>query len=162
MPNDTAPPPLSDEQLARYSRQIQLPQVGVAGQAKVSAAHALVIGVGGLGCPAAMYLAASGIGKLTLVDYDQVELSNLQRQIAHTTADIGKLKTDSARETCLALNPLVSIDTVDTVLDDDEMVEYVAHADVVLDCTDNFPTRFAINAFCWQHGIPLVLSLIHI
>ncbi len=147
---------LSEQQRLRYSRQIQLPQVGEEGQARIRAAHALVVGVGGLGCPAAMYLAASGIGRLTLVDYDQVELSNLQRQIAHTTADIGKLKTESARETCLALNPEVEIDTVSTALDDEELEEQVRNADVALDCSDNFPTRFAMNAYCWRHGVPLV------
>ena len=91
---------LNETQRQRYSRQIQLPQVGLDGQQKLTVAHALVVGVGGLGCPAAMYLAAAGVGRLTLVDYDQVELSNLQRQIAHTTDDIGKLKTESARFTC--------------------------------------------------------------
>lgn len=147
---------LSEQQRERYSRQIQLPQVGVEGQQKLTLAHALVVGVGGLGCPAAMYLAAAGVGRLTLVDYDQVELSNLQRQIAHTTRDIGKLKTESARETCLALNPEVQIETISNVLDDEELEEQVKHVDIALDCSDNFPTRFALNAFCWKHRVPLV------
>jgi adenylyltransferase/sulfurtransferase len=147
---------LTEEQRKRYSRQIQLPQVGVEGQQKLHEAHALVVGVGGLGCPAAMYLAAAGVGRLTLVDYDQVELSNLQRQIAHTTQDIGKLKTESARETCLALNPEVQIDTVSNVLDDEELEEQVKRVDIALDCSDNFPTRFALNAYCWRHQVPLV------
>ncbi|MDH3451692.1 MAG: molybdopterin-synthase adenylyltransferase MoeB [Gammaproteobacteria bacterium] len=147
---------LSEAQRTRYSRQIQLPQVGVAGQEKLTVAHALVVGVGGLGCPAAMYLAAAGVGRLTLVDYDQVELSNLQRQIAHTTNDIGKLKTESAKETCLALNPEVQVETISNVLDDEELEAQVKRVDVALDCSDNFPTRFALNAFCWQHRVPLV------
>ncbi|MDH3713486.1 MAG: molybdopterin-synthase adenylyltransferase MoeB [Gammaproteobacteria bacterium] len=147
---------LTEEQRKRYSRQIQLPQVGVEGQQKLNVAHALVVGMGGLGCPAAMYLAAAGVGRLILVDYDQVELSNLQRQIAHTTQDIGKLKTESARETCVALNPEVQIETVSNVLDDEELEEQVKRVDIALDCSDNFPTRFALNDFCWRHKVPLV------
>ena len=147
---------LNAQQLERYSRQIQLSQIGTTGQEKLSKSHALIIGCGGLGSPATMYLAASGIGKLTLVDYDLVELSNLQRQIAHFSHDIGKLKTDSAQETCLALNPEVEINLLSEVLDEEELPKVVAGANVVLDCSDNFPTRFAINTACVQQKIPLV------
>ena len=103
-----------------------------------------------------MYLAAAGVGRLTLVDYDMVELSNLQRQIAHGTADIGKLKTESARESCLALNPGIQIDLVSVAPDDDELDRLVAEADIVLDGCDNFPTRYAVNAACVRHRKPLV------
>ena len=138
------------EQTDRYSRQILLPQIGADGQEKLLASHALIMGMGGLGCPIAMYLAA------TLVDFDMVELSNLQRQIAHATADIGRLKTESARDTCLALNPGIRVDLVSAAPDDDELDALVAAADIVIDGCDNFPTRYAINAACVRHRKPLV------
>ena len=144
------------EQTDRYSRQILLPQIGADGQEKLLASHALIMGMGGLGCPIAMYLAAAGVGRLTLVDFDMVELSNLQRQIAHATADIGRLKTESARDTCLALNPGIRVDLVSAAPDDDELDALVAAADIVIDGCDNFPTRYAINAACVRHRKPLV------
>lgn len=147
---------MTPEQKNRYSRQILLPQIGEAGQEKLLASHALIMGMGGLGSPIAMYLAAAGVGHLTLVDFDMVELSNLQRQIAHGTADIGKLKTESARESCLALNPDIRIDLVSVAPDDEELDALVAAADIVLDGCDNFPTRYAVNAACVRHRKPLV------
>jgi molybdopterin/thiamine biosynthesis adenylyltransferase len=147
---------MNDEQLLRYSRQLMLTGVDVAGQEKWLAARVLVVGLGGLGCPAAMYLAAAGIGQLTLVDHDTVDLSNLQRQIAHTTAGIGRYKVDSARDTLMALNPSVVVDTVPHRLDVAELAALVAAHDAVLDCTDNFNVRFALNAACVQARVPLV------
>ncbi len=147
---------MNDEQLLRYSRQILLPQVDTAGQARLLAARVLVIGLGGLGSPAAMYLAAAGIGELVLVDFDDVELSNLQRQIAHTTADIGRHKVDSAADTLRALNPETKVETIAGMLEGEVLAAEVARADIVLDCSDNFATRFALNAACVAAATPLV------
>ena len=145
-----------DQQLLRYSRQILLPEVGVEGQQQLAKSHALIIGLGGLGSPAAMYLAAAGVGTLTLCDFDQVDLSNLQRQILHRTADIGREKTDSAARTLQALNPEVELHTRHKRLDATGLAEAVASADVVLDCSDNFATRFAVNQACVAARKPLV------
>lgn len=147
---------MDDETLLRYSRQIMLPQLGVEGQQRLCDAHVLVIGVGGLGSPVAMYLAAAGIGTLTLVDDDTVDLSNLQRQIVHNTDRIGQSKTGSASTTLHALNPLSEVRTVNSRLQDDALDAAVADADAVVDCSDNFATRFALNRTCRAHGIPLV------
>jgi len=147
---------MNDEQLERYSRHINLPQLGQAGQQKLVDSHALIVGMGGLGSPVALYLAASGVGKLTLADFDTVELSNLQRQIAHTTDRIGEHKTHSARTACLQLNPGIEIDTIDYALDEDDMDGIVSKVDIVVEGSDNFPTRFAVNAACVQHRKPLV------
>lgn len=147
---------MNDEQLLRYSRHILLPQIGFEGQQRLARAHALIVGLGGLGSPAAMYLAASGVGRLTLCDGDRVELSNLQRQILHTTASVGRVKTDSAAQTLHALNPEVSISALARRLDADALGSQVATADVVLDCSDNFATRFALNAACMRLRKPLV------
>lgn len=141
---------------SRYSRHISLEQIGEAGQAKISASHVLVVGLGGLGSPAALYLAAAGVGKLTFADFDTVELSNLQRQVAHTTARVGELKTHSARQACLDINPECRIETIDFALDEDDLDPLVATCTVVLDCSDNFSTRFAVNAACVRHAVPLV------
>lgn len=149
-------PELTDAQLARYSRQIILPQVGVEGQQALLRATALVIGAGGLGSPVAMYLAAAGVGRLVLVDYDRVDLSNLQRQILHGTDDIGRSKVESARDTLASLNPEVRVETLERQLDADELLEQARAADVVVDASDNFETRFAINAACVAAGTPLV------
>jgi len=146
----------SDEQLLRYSRQMMLPEIDAEGQQRLAAARVLIIGLGGLGSAASVYLAAAGAGHLVLVDYDRVDLSNLQRQIVHTTPDIGKLKVDSAREYLSALNPDVKISTIDHMLDDDELEREVAAADVVVDASDNFNTRFANNAICVKTKTPLV------
>lgn len=140
----------------RYSRHTSLQQIGEAGQAKIGQSHILIVGLGGLGSPAALYLAAAGIGKLSFADFDTVETSNLQRQIAHTDARVGQLKTASAREGCLAINPHCVIETLDYALEAEELDELIPQCTVVLDCSDNFPTRFAVNAACVKHRVPLV------
>lgn len=155
-PPNKALPPLNPEQAERYSRQIQLPQIGKNGQQQLLAARALIIGMGGLGAPVAMYLAAAGVGHLVISDYDQVDLSNLQRQIIHRTADIGRLKTDSAHDQLLALNPDIRITTLSHTLADDELQQQIEAADVVIDCSDNFATRFGLNRLCVASGTPLV------
>ncbi len=147
---------MDDEQLLRYSRQIMLPQVGVEGQQRLLDARALIVGLGGLGSPAAMYLAAAGVGHLVLVDGDCVDLSNLQRQIIHTTEDLGRPKVHSARETVRALNPQVEAGAIETRLDRTQLLEQVRQCDVVLDASDNFATRFAVNDACVQAGVALV------
>ena len=147
---------MTPEQRERYSRHINLPQIGEEGQQRLLESHALIVGVGGLGSPVALYLAASGVGKLTLVDFDVVELSNLQRQIAHTTGRIGELKTHSAKEACLALNPDIQIETIDYELERDELFERVAQSTVVIEGSDNFPTRFLVNEACVANKVPLV------
>jgi adenylyltransferase/sulfurtransferase len=147
---------MNDEQLLRYSRQIMLPDVDLDGQDKLLAARVLIIGLGGLGSPVAMYLAAAGVGHLTLVDFDAVDLTNLQRQIVHTTARIGMNKAASAAQSLRELNPGVKIETIEKLLATDELVAQVKLATVVVDCTDNFQTRFAINAACVAAKVPLV------
>lgn len=147
---------LSDEQLLRYSRQIMLPDVEINGQETWLNSTVLIIGLGGLGSPVAMYLAAAGVGELVLVDDDEVELSNLQRQIAHNSKRIGAPKVDSARNTIAALNPDVRVKALYERLDDEALNRLVAAVDLVVDCTDNFTTRFAINRACFQHMKPLV------
>ena len=147
---------LEDEQLLRYSRQIMLPQVDAAGQMRLLESTVLVVGLGGLGAPVAMYLAAAGVGNLIVVDDDEVDLSNLQRQIIHTTADVGRPKVDSARDALLALNPELTITTVEARLEGALLRELVDEADVVVDACDNFATRFAINEACFASGTPLV------
>ena len=147
---------MNPQQRVRYGRHIQLDAIGESGQRKLLASRALIVGAGGLGSPAAMYLATSGVGHLVLSDYDQVELSNLQRQIVHTTADIGRLKTDSARDTLLRLNPTIEVSALGYALDGEELDQQVAAADVVLDCSDNFETRFQLNAACLRQARPLV------
>lgn len=147
---------MDDSQLLRYSRHILLNEVGVEGQERIMQARALIIGVGGLGSPAAMYLATAGIGHLTLVDHDTVDATNLQRQIAHTEARIGMAKVESARTTLLAINPGLQITALAERADAARLEVLVAQADVVLDCSDNFSTRHALNAACVRHGVPLV------
>jgi len=147
---------MDDPQLLRYSRQILLPQIGIEGQQRLLNARALVIGVGGLGSPVAMYLAASGVGQLVLVDHDKVELSNLQRQIAHTTERIGVAKVTSAQHTLAALNPEVQVTAIIGQLDPGALVEQVRLADAVVDCSDNFATRFALNRVCVANRTPLI------
>ncbi|HRW66677.1 MAG TPA: molybdopterin-synthase adenylyltransferase MoeB [Candidatus Competibacter sp.] len=147
---------MTDDELLRYSRQILLPEFDIDGQERLRRSRALIVGLGGLGSPVAMYLAAAGVGRLTLVDFDRVDLSNLQRQIVHRTADIGRLKVESARDTLLALNPSVAVTTLPQALDEAELREQVRQADVVVDACDNLPTRLAINAACVRAGVPLV------
>lgn len=147
---------MNDDQLLRYSRQIMLPDVDLEGQEKLLNARVLIVGLGGLGSPVAMYLAAAGVGKLILADFDEVDLSNLQRQIIHNNARIGHNKAQSAAQTLRALNPEIEINCVDTKLDASTLKELVASVDVVADCTDNFAIRFALNAACVAEKVPLV------
>lgn len=147
---------MRDEQLLRYSRQIMLPEMDVAGQQKLLDATVLIIGMGGLGCPAAMYLASAGVGKLIIADDDTVELTNLQRQIAHNQNDIGKPKVASALETLSNLNSDVVLETIQGRLAGDDLEQAIKNSTVVLDATDNFASRFAINEGCLTHGVPLV------
>jgi len=147
---------MNDQQLQRYSRQILMPQIDFDGQQKLLQSHALIIGLGGLGSPASLYLAAAGVGNLTLVDFDTVDLSNLQRQIIHRTADLGRPKIESARDNLLALNPDIRIDTLPGPLDEHALLAAVQAADTVLDCTDNFASRHAINRACVTARKPLV------
>ncbi len=147
---------MNDEQLLRYSRHLMLPQMDVAGQKALLDATVLVIGMGGLGCPAAMYLASSGVGQLVLADDDTVDLSNLQRQIAHGTDNIGMSKVASAAEAIARLNDTIRVTTLDKRLEGEALEEAVKGADVILDCTDNFSTRFAINAAAVKRQVPLV------
>ncbi|MEB0134185.1 molybdopterin-synthase adenylyltransferase MoeB [Actimicrobium sp. CCC2.4] len=147
---------MNDHQLLRYSRHILLDEIDIDGQQKISAAHALIIGAGGLGSPAALYLASAGTGTITLADPDTVDLTNLQRQIVHTTDRIGQPKVASARLTLAAINPDIVIVALDERLDDARLDALVRTATVVLDCTDNFVTRHAINRACVAHKVPLV------
>jgi molybdopterin/thiamine biosynthesis adenylyltransferase len=147
---------VDDRQLQRYSRHILLEEIGIEGQQRISASRMLLIGAGGLGSPAALYLASAGVGRLTLVDSDRVDLTNLQRQVLHTTERIGQLKTSSARSALHALNPEVEVVEVPRRVGPDELDPLVAQADVVLDCSDNFTTRYALNRACVRHARPLV------
>ena len=147
---------MNDNQLLRYSRQIMLPQVDIEGQEKLLNAHVLIIGAGGLGSPAALYLAAGGVGSLTIYDDDEVDLSNLQRQITHYTSDIGTDKVISTQATLNKINPDIQVLGVKQRLQGEALAIEVAKADIVLDCSDNFTTRFAINAACVQYQTPLV------
>lgn len=147
---------MDDQQLLRYSRQILLPQIDAPGQQTLLDARVLVVGAGGLGSPAAMYLASAGVGHIVIADDDVVELSNLQRQILHGESDLGRPKVESARDTLHDLNPDVAVTTLHTRLDKPGLQEQVEQADLVLDASDNFTTRFAVNAACVQHGTPLV------
>lgn len=147
---------MTDDQLLRYSRHLLLNEVGVEGQERILQAHALVIGAGGLGSPVALYLATAGVGRITLVDDDVVDLTNLQRQIAHNMADVGEYKAKSAMNKIANINPEVQVRPVLARADAALLDELVVEADVVLDCCDNFATRHAINAACVKHGKPLV------
>ena len=147
---------MNDDQLLRYSRQILLPQFGIEGQQALLDAHVLIVGLGGLGSPVAMYLAAAGVGQLTLADHDTVDLSNLQRQILHRSANIGQPKVDSAQHNLAELNDGVQINTLNRKLDDESLDALVDQVDAVVDATDNFDIRFAINRACVRHKKPLV------
>jgi molybdopterin/thiamine biosynthesis adenylyltransferase len=147
---------MNDEQLLRYSRHVLLEDIDVAGQEKLLTSHALVIGAGGLGSAAAPYLAAAGVGKITLVDYDQVELTNLQRQIMHTQASIGQNKVASGKSFLHRLNPGVEVEAIATKADDNLLDRLLPTVNIVLDCTDNFATRQMINRLCVKYHTPLV------
>ncbi len=147
---------MNDNQLLRYSRQIMLPQIDIEGQQKLLSANVLIVGAGGLGSPVAMYLAAAGVGHLVIYDDDSVDLSNLQRQIIHHTADIGSAKVISSVNTLKNLNPDVKITAVKAKLEGELLENEVKNADIVLDCSDNFKTRFAINSACVKYQKSLV------
>ncbi|MFZ5555202.1 MAG: HesA/MoeB/ThiF family protein [Pseudomonadota bacterium] len=147
---------MNDEQLLRYSRHILLPELGIEGQERILAGHALVVGAGGLGSPVALYLASAGVGRLTLCDGDTVDLTNLQRQIVHRVDAVGMLKVESARRTLATINAEVRVEALAERLDEAAISALVRDADVVLDCSDNFPTRHAVNRACVAHRKPLV------
>ncbi len=147
---------MNDTQLLRYSRHILLDDIGIEGQQRLLDAHALVIGAGGLGSPAALYLASGGVGRITLVDDDEVDLTNLQRQVMHTSERIGQPKVDSGRAALLAINPDIDVTALRERASGARLRELVSTATVVLDCSDNFATRHAVNRACVQEGKPLV------
>jgi len=147
---------MNDDQLLRYSRHILLDELGIEGQQRLLAAHALVIGAGGLGSPVLLYLGTAGVGRITLVDHDTVDLTNLQRQIAHNLARVGRPKAESARDTVAAINPEVQFVPLVERADAARLDALVCTADVVIDCSDNFATRHAVNAACIAHRKPLV------
>lgn len=147
---------LSDQELLRYSRQILLPQIDVDGQLRLKQGRVLIVGLGGLGSPVSLYLAAAGVGELHLADFDTVDLTNLQRQIVHDSNSVGQSKVDSAMARLSALNPDVRLVPHARALDEDSLAAAVAAVDLVLDCTDNFGTREAVNAACMAAGKPLV------
>lgn len=151
---------MNDEQLLRYSRQILLPQFGVEGQERLMASTVLVVGAGGLGSPVALYLAAAGVGRLVIADFDRVDLTNLQRQILHATDRIGTPKAESARRTLHALNPEIEIVPIGRKLEAELLQEQVAASDAVVDASDNFATRFAVNAACVATGRPLIAGAV--
>lgn len=147
---------MNDDQLLRYSRHIMLDEIGIEGQERFLAAHALIVGAGGLGGPAALFLASAGVGTITLADDDTVDLTNLQRQIAHTTARVGQPKVESAAQALQAINPEVRIQPLRTRVEGAALDALVQAADVVLDCSDNYATRQTVNAACVRQGTPLV------
>ena len=147
---------MKDSQLLRYARHILLDEFGIEAQEKLLAARVLVLGAGGLGSPAALYLASAGVGHIILADHDTIELSNLQRQILHTDTRVGRLKAESGRETMLALNPDIEVEVRTTRMEPESLLSEIATVDVVLDCTDNFATRHAVNKACVTHRKPLV------
>jgi len=153
---DTPRENMDDEQLLRYSRHILLPQLGIDGQEKFRRARALIVGAGGLGSPVALYLASAGVGTLTICDNDAVDLTNLQRQIVHRNDSIGSPKAESARRTLAAINPEVTVNALVERLAGARLEQLVLESDIVLDCSDNFTTRYAINRACVAHRKPLV------
>lgn len=157
-----APPPvdLSREEILRYSRHLIMPEVGLQGQLRLKRSKVLLIGAGGLGSPAAMYLAAAGVGRIGLVDFDLVDLTNLHRQVIHGTADVGRSKLDSAAESIHAINPHVDVDKHEVLLSSENALEILGKYDVVVDGTDNFPTRYLVNDACVMLGKPNVYGSI--
>jgi adenylyltransferase/sulfurtransferase len=151
---DGSLPQLSNEEIKRYSRHLIMPEVGLDGQRRIKAGSVLCIGAGGLGSPAAMYLAAAGVGTIGLVDFDVVDYSNLQRQIIHSTPDVGRSKLDSAADRLRAMNPHVDVRTYDTALSSENALDLFGPYDVILDGTDNFPTRYLTNDACVLMGKP--------
>ncbi|MDR0549342.1 MAG: molybdopterin-synthase adenylyltransferase MoeB [Deltaproteobacteria bacterium] len=155
------PQTLNPEEIVRYSRHLLLPEVGVAGQKKLKNAKALIVGLGGLGSPVALYLAAAGVGALGLVDFDRVELSNLQRQIIHGSNDLSRFKTDSAKERLLTINPNITVKTYPVLLNKDNAMEILQDYDLILDGSDNFPARYLLNDAAFFLGRPLIYGSIY-
>lgn len=147
---------MNDNQLLRYSRHILLPQIAYEGQEKLSQSHALIVGAGGLGSPVALYLGAGGVGKLTICDYDDVDMTNLQRQVIHNTAAIGVNKAISAQQSLQAINPEISVTPIPRRSTEEELLQLAETTDVVIDCSDNFRTRYALNRICVKLRKPLV------
>lgn len=147
---------MQDELLKQYTRQMVLPQIGQQGQQALLDAHLLIIGLGGLGSPAALYLAAAGIGRMTLCDHDRVDLSNLHRQILYNREHLGKKKTAAAEQQLKAVRPDLETNLIDHRMEDPELSGHVQQADLVLDCSDNFQTRYLVNAACVRHRVPLI------
>jgi molybdopterin/thiamine biosynthesis adenylyltransferase/rhodanese-related sulfurtransferase len=154
------PPRLDEQARQRYARQLILPELGEAGQARLRAARVLIVGAGGLGCPSSLYLAAAGVGTMSLIDADRVELSNLHRQVLHATGSVGRLKVESARERLLAIDPSLRIDAIAERLDGSRVQELVAAHDVIIDGSDNFATRYLLNAECVAQGKPLIYAAV--
>ena len=147
---------MNDDQLLRYSRHILLPQIDISGQEKLSKSCVLIVGLGGLGCPAALYLAASGVGKLIICDADQVDLTNLQRQILHTTQSVGEAKTTSAERALYQINPSIEIVSLEKRVTEDVMQELITQVDAIIDASDNFTTRYLINRITYRYQKPLI------
>lgn len=147
---------MNDQEMLRYSRHILLPQIGIEGQERLEKSTVLIVGAGGLGCPVALYLGAAGVGKLVIGDADTVDLTNLQRQIGHQTVSVGVNKAVSLRENVLAINPSVSIQAIEQRLEGESLQQAVAQSDVIVDCSDNFVTRHAVNRACVAYSKPLV------
>jgi len=151
---------MNDHELLRYSKQIMLPQIDIEGQQKINDSKMLIIGVGGLGSPAALYLAAAGVGHIVIADFDQVELSNLQRQIIHSTSDIGDDKVNSAKAKLLELNPNITVTVANEIMHSDNLAFLIKNVDIVLDGTDNFESRFEINKACVECHKPLISAAV--
>ena len=151
---------MNDQELLRYSKQIMLPQIDIEGQQKINDSKMLIIGVGGLGSPTALYLAAAGVGHIVIADFDQVELSNLQRQIIHSTSDIGDDKVNSAKAKLLELNPNITVTVANEIMHSDNLASLIKDVDIVLDGTDNFESRFEINKACVECHKPLISAAV--
>jgi len=151
---------MNDHELLRYSKQIMLPQIDIEGQQKINDSTILIIGMGGLGSPTALYLAATGVGHIIIADFDQVELSNLQRQIIHSTSDIGDDKVNSAKSKLLELNPNITVTVVNEIMHSDNLASLIQDVDIVLDGTDNFESRFEINKACVECHKPLISAAV--
>ena len=151
---------MNDQELLRYSKQIMLPQIDIEGQQKINDSTILIIGMGGLGSPTALYLAAAGVGHIVIADFDQVELSNLQRQIIHSTSDIGDDKVNSAKTKLLDLNPNITVTVANEIMHSDNLASLIKDVDIVLDGTDNFESRFEINKACVECHKPLISAAV--
>ena len=151
---------MNDHELLRYSKQIMLPQIDIEGQQKINDSKMLIIGMGGLGSPTALYLAAAGVGHIVIADFDQVELSNLQRQIIHSTSDIGNDKVNSAKAKLLELNPNITVTVANEIMHSDNLASLIKDVDIVLDGTDNFESRFEINKACVECHKPLISAAV--